>query len=344
IFKSNVPDSGQAPYVGGFVVDNPNTAPPVNCGETEEDGLEPTPFAVECTDNDDLQVDLCVAKDPLANAGGGQAVNCTMNNTFTSAVCITSGPKANPFDTLCPADAGKKKTFVNLCADTGNQSALGGSQACLGAINACLASPFASGCTGPEYLDVRTTAIGTCAANDSPFDAKCAEYSDRGTQQTSYCTTRASEGDVLCSNGEVNYITRLCGAGDGDNVFATVCTDANRITFCTTGNTNIFNSQCASADGATEHYTGTNTAREAACAESASGDARATDGQCTATVLRICRDEGSVFNSACLRNNVSATYHPARLDACDDDNPTLPATNSCFDEMLSGAICGTSDT
>ncbi|MCA8834403.1 MAG: hypothetical protein K8953_04885, partial [Proteobacteria bacterium] len=67
----------------------------------------------------------------------------------------------------------------------------------------------------------------------------------------------------------------------------------------------------------------------------------ATDGQCTATVLRICRDEGSVFNSACLRNNVSATYHPARLLACKGD-AALPAVDSCNSDILAGVICGTS--
>ena len=63
----------------------------------------------------------------------------------------------------------------------------------IGDINTCLASPFASGCTGPEYADVRTTAIGTCRSDMTPFDAKCAEYGDRGNQQTTFCTTRASE-------------------------------------------------------------------------------------------------------------------------------------------------------
>ena len=334
--SSTVPNPN--PYVGGFVSDNPNTAPLLNCGENEENGVAPTPFDDDCDGvNDDLQVRLCVEKHALASAGSGQAVNCTMNNTFTSAVCITSGRDADPFDTLCPDDAGKKKTFVNLCADTGNLGALGGSTACEGDINTCLASPFASGCTGPEYADVRTTAIGTCRSDMTPFDAKCAEYGDRGNQQTTFCTTRAGVGDADCNTG--GYITTLCGAGDGTNVFATVCTDANRITFCTTGTTNIFDSRCNTSTS--EVMQQANMAREAACAESAVNAARAMDAQCTATVLRICGTEGKVFNSACLRANISMTYHPARLLACAGD-AALPANDSCNSPILAGVICGTS--
>nr|MCA8836114.1 hypothetical protein [Pseudomonadota bacterium] len=121
-----------------------------------------------------------------------------------------------------------------------------------------------------------------------------------------------------------------------------VCTTANRIAFCTTGTTNIFNAQCTLTPGVTES---TEMAREAACAESAQGAARAEDNQCTGTVTRICGTEGKVFNSACLRTTTGGTYQSARLRACEVAiTGALPANNGCFTDQLSGMICGTDAT
>ena len=94
-------DSGNdTPYVGGFVA-APNTEPPVEIELNCTDDLGATPFDDTCEDNDDLQVQLCVDKDPLASAGNGFTANCEENTTVTGKVCVSSGDDANPFDTLC---------------------------------------------------------------------------------------------------------------------------------------------------------------------------------------------------------------------------------------------------
>nr|MCA8834882.1 hypothetical protein [Pseudomonadota bacterium] len=320
-------------YVGGFVAKQ--FTPESSCLR----GVDP--FNSNCVGNDNEQIEACRANNGTGNdqakGGAGFAANCSGNTTVTSQVCAASGTFANPFYTdICTANkAQRQRNFVNNC-DQGNEN--GANCPASIPLYTCLAKPFSTGCdAAAEFTDVRSRAVVLCTANDSPFDAKCEGYSQATAQQTRYCLDTQTEGDGLCKHGTVDDTLTIC-AVDSMHVFAKVCTTANRIAFCTTGTTNIFDERCAMTAGVID---ATNTARENACAESAQGVARATDVQCTGTVTRICDTEAKVFNSACLRTTTGGTYQSARLRACEIAiTGALPANNGCATPQLSGMICG----
>ncbi len=109
IFKSN--DTNTTPYVGGFVADNPandGTGQSLGPDELCQDLDEATPFAEACDspDNEDLQVQLCVANALMRSARiTDYSANCVNNDRVTKHVCDDNGQYANPFHpTLCGGD------------------------------------------------------------------------------------------------------------------------------------------------------------------------------------------------------------------------------------------------
>ncbi len=334
IFASN--SAATSAYVGGFVAEKFDSGP--DCKKDVD------PFNSICGENANAQIAACTANNGTGNmqatGGAGFEMNCSRNSTVTSQVCAASGNFANPFYTaICTTNQAQRQlNFVNNC-DQGKED--GANCPASIPLYTCLAKPFGTGCEAAEFTDVRSSAVTLCTADMKPFDAKCEGYSQETANQNSYCLSTETEGDGLCKNGTVDYTLTIC-AVNSINVFAKVCTTANRIAFCTTGTTNIFDERCASTPGVIEE---TKTAREAACADSAQGAARAMDNQCTATVLRICDTEGKVFNSACLRTVTGAAYQSDRLLACEIAiTGALPANNGCFTDQLSGMICGTDET
>ena len=109
IFKSNAPAGGKnaTPYVGGFVAAPGNSAP-IQEDDTCTDTEGNTPFAPECTEEDEveLQVLLCTADALMRSARvTDYSANCVNNDRVTKHVCDDNGEHANPFHpTLCGGD------------------------------------------------------------------------------------------------------------------------------------------------------------------------------------------------------------------------------------------------
>nr|MCA8835253.1 hypothetical protein [Pseudomonadota bacterium] len=128
-------------------------------------------------------------------------------------------------------------------------------------VNNCIENPHGDGCVdttaqtvrdefcrgndanpSDTLCDARQAVI--CASGDTPFASTCGT----GTMaQSDFCNNNADESDVNCDNG--GYTATICETASATNVFARLCTDANRMTFCTTGNTNVFNSSCTADHG-----------------------------------------------------------------------------------------------
>ncbi len=119
------------------------------------------------------------------------------------------------------------------------------------------ADPF-----NPLCGDNQTAQISYCEGTSTPNDILCNGRKDAvcgtadsggskifamlcGTNtvaQDNFCNNDATESDIDCGNG--GYTATICETTSATNVFADLCTPANREAFCTTGTTTIFDDSC----------------------------------------------------------------------------------------------------